>query len=292
MSYWTQLLGRPFRVEQIDVNGQSTRSMVLGEGDAVIFLHGLSGHLEAFIPVAPYLADRYELHLVDMLGHGFTAKPGGEITIDAQARHLIDYMDVRGIAKAHVVGISLGGWVAGWLAAHHAERLLTATLIAAAGNPAMGRPEICDHVRKITLAGVMSEDRAETVKRLQVVMRRPESVDDELVDTRYAIYHMPAFRDNIEGLLAVTRTEIYNRYALTAAALAGVQCEVLLCWGEDDKNSGIADAQFLTDHLPRSKLIQMSDTGHWPPYERPADFASIADRFFRNGLSAVKAGRQ
>lgn len=292
MSFWTDLLGRSFSVQQIDVAGVETRALTTGRGEPVLFLHGISGHLEAFVPVAPFLADRYELHLIDMLGHGYTAKPGGDITIDRLAEHAIAYMDSLGLEKAHVVGLSLGGWVAGWLVAHYPDRFLTGTLIAAAGNPAMGRPEIGEHVRRITKAGVDSDDRADTVQRVQAVMYKPESADDEIVDIRYGIYHMPDFRANIDGLLALTHSDIYNRFALSPELLAGVQCEVLLVWGEDDANSGVADADFLIEHIPRSKLVQMAETGHWPPYERPQDFASLADAFFKGGLAAVAPGRQ
>lgn len=292
MTYWTQLLGHPFTVEQFDAKGRETRALVMGKGEPVIFLHGVSGHLEAFIPVAPHLADKYELHLIDMIGHGFTHKPKGDFDIRDMAAHVIDYMDARGIAKAHLVGISMGGWVCGWLISHYPDRFLGSILIAAAGNPAMANSEVSQYVRKITIDSVMSDDREDTVKRLRAVMFKPESVDKELVDTRYHFYHMPEFRANLEGLLSTGRPENYVLNALTGDALANVTCEVLLCWGEDDKYSGIADAKFLTDYLPKAKLIQMNNTGHWPPYERPADFAKIADAFFQKGLDAITEGPQ
>lgn len=291
MTYWTQLLNHRFSVEQVDVAGISTRVMTIGAGEPVIFLHGISGHLEAFIPVAPHLADSYELHLIDMLGHGFTDKPDEPIVMANMADHILAYMDMRSIEKAHIVGISLGGWLTGWLLGKHPERCLSSIMIAAAGNPAMGRPEIGELVRRITSAGVLSDDRQQTVERLQAVMFRAESLDDELVDTRYAIYHDPAFRANLDNLLALTYPEIYAENRLTPEMLSAVTPQVLLCWGEDDKNSGVADAGFLTDHLPNAKLVQMADTGHWPPYERPADFARLAQTFFKQGLGAIQEGR-
>ncbi len=292
MTFWTELLGRTFSVGQRDVAGVDTRVLTTGQGEPVLFLHGISGHLEAFLPVVPFLCENYELHLIDMLGHGYTAKPGGDITIDRLADHAIAYMDSCNIDKAHVVGLSLGGWVAGWLVAHYPDRFFTGTLIAAAGNPAMGRPEIGEHVRRITKAGVDSDDREDTVARVRAVMYKPESADDEIVDVRYGIYHMPEFRANIDGLLALTHSDTYNRFALTPELLAGVKCEVLLVWGEDDANSGVADADFLIAHLPKTRLVQMAQTGHWPPYERPKDFASLAGRFFARGLVEIESGRQ
>jgi len=88
MTYWTQLLGHPYKIEQIDVGGISTRVMTLGAGEPIIFLHGISGHLEAFVPVAPHLANDYELHLIDMLGHGWTDKPDEPITMANMASHV------------------------------------------------------------------------------------------------------------------------------------------------------------------------------------------------------------
>jgi 2-hydroxy-6-oxonona-2,4-dienedioate hydrolase len=291
MTYWTQLLNHRFCVEQVDVGGISTRVMTMGSGEPIIFLHGISGHLEAFIPVAPHLADGYELHLIDMLGHGFTDKPDEPIEMLNMASHILGYMDMRGIEKAHIVGISMGGWLTGWLLAHHPDRCLSSIMIAAAGNPAMGRPEIGELVRRITSAGVLSEDRQQTVERLQAVMFNAASLDHELVDARYAIYHLPEFRANLDNLLAMTWPDRYSVNRLTPEMLEGVDQDVLLCWGEDDKNSGVADADFLTDYLPRTKLVQMADTGHWPPYERPADFANLARAFFTQGLAAVQEGR-
>jgi 2-hydroxy-6-oxonona-2,4-dienedioate hydrolase len=291
MTYWTQLLNHRFTVEQVDVGGISTRVMTMGSGAPIIFLHGISGHLEAFIPVAPHLADSYELHLIDMLGHGFTDKPDEPIEMLNLASHILGYMDMRGIEKAHIVGISMGGWLTGWLLSKHPDRCLPSIMIAAAGNPAMGRPEIGELVRRITSAGVLSEDRQQTVERLQAVMFNADSLDEELVDTRYAVYHLPEFRANLDNLLAMTWPERYAVNRLTPEMMQSVTQEVLLCWGEDDKNSGVADADFLTEYLPNAKLVQMSDTGHWPPYERPADFAKLARTFFEQGLSAVQEGR-
>jgi 2-hydroxy-6-oxonona-2,4-dienedioate hydrolase len=292
MTFWTELIGQPFTVEQFDANGTPTRALVKGSGEPVIFLHGISGHLEAFIPAAARFGKGFEVHLIDMLGHGWTGKPGGPITIDRLAAHVLAYMDARGIAKAHLAGISLGGWVTGWIAANHPDRLLSAVMIAAAGNPAMARPEVCDYVRKSTLAGVMSDDRAETLRRIQSVVFKPESADDEMVDIRYMIYHTPEFRAKIDGLLALTDPETYTRFALTPELLKQVTAPVLLVWGEDDTRSGVADAEFLLAYLPQAKMVQMADTGHWPPYERPADFVAIVTAFLHGGLAAVTPGRQ
>ncbi|MEN0106459.1 MAG: alpha/beta hydrolase [Pseudomonas sp.] len=290
MSFWTDLLGLPFAVDQVDVNGISTRAMTMGSGEPLIFLHGISGHLEAFISTAPRHAQDFECHLIDMLGHGYTDKPQGKYTVDRLARHVIDYMDVMGFETAHLCGISLGGWVVGWIAAKYPERVKRATMVLAAGNPAMASPQIAELIQKSTIAAVTNNDIEDTRKRLLNVIHDPAKVTQELVDVRYAIYHQPAFQAALSNVLAPTEPELYQQAMLSAEVLAGVQAEVLLVWSEQDAYSDLTGAQHYVDYLPKQKLVTFGDAGHWPPYERAADFAALNVAFLRNGLDAVRAG--
>lgn len=288
MSLWTDLMGYPFEMRQVDVKGVSTRSMRMGSGAPLIFLHGISGHLEAFVRTAPYHAEDFEVHLIDMLGHGYTGKPGGAYTIDRLAEHVLDYMDVHNMDKAHVCGISMGGWATGWLLAHHPDRMLRSTMVLAAGGPSMGSPEIAELICKSTTAAVMSDDREYTRQRLNQVIHRKEALTDELVDVRYKIYHKPDFRAALPDILG--QTKLYQKYMLTSEILARVEQETLLVWSEEDAYSPVTGGQHFADHLKRQKLVIFADTGHWPPFERPEDFAKVNIPFLKSGLSAVAAG--
>lgn len=288
MSLWTDLMGYPFEMRQVDVKGVSTRSLRMGSGTPVIFLHGVSGHLEAFVRTAPYHAEHFEVHLIDMLGHGYTGKPGGHYTIDRLAQHVVDYMDVHDMEKAHVCGISMGGWTVGWLLAYHAQRMLRSTMVLAAGNPALNSPEIGEMIRKTTTAAVMSDDREYTRQRLSQVIHRKEVLTDELVDVRYKIYHKPDFRAALPDILGPM--DAYEKYMLTAERLARIEEETLLVWSEEDAYSDVTGAQYYVDHIKRQKLAIFAEAGHWPPFERPEDFARVNIAFLKNGLSAVENG--
>jgi 2-hydroxy-6-oxonona-2,4-dienedioate hydrolase len=108
MSIWTDLTGTDFCVRAVDASGIPTRSLQAGHGEAVIFLHGTSGHLEAFSRNISVHAEKYNVHAIDMLGHGYTGKPDYPYEIPLYAKHLADYMDACGIESAHIVGESLG----------------------------------------------------------------------------------------------------------------------------------------------------------------------------------------
>ena len=125
MSIWTDLTGVSFCVEFVDAGGVATRALTAGPvgGPPVVFLHGTSGHLEAFSRnIVPHVEAGFRCHAIDMLGHGYTAKPDYPYEIPRYVEHLVAYLDAQGIEAAHFVGESLGGWVAGWLASEQPER--------------------------------------------------------------------------------------------------------------------------------------------------------------------------
>lgn len=290
MSFWTDLLGLQFEVRNVDVKGVGTRVMTLGEGEPLICLHGISGHLEAFLATAPEHAKDFSVHLIDMLGHGYTDKPEGLYTIDRLAQHVIDYMDVAGIEQANFCGISLGGWVVGWLAAYFPHRVKRVTMVLAAGNPAMANPDITERIRATIIAAVSNQDIEDTRKRLEMVVHNPKRVTRELVEARYAIYHQPAFQAAVDQVLAPTRSDLYQRFMLTDAVLGLIKAQVLLVWSDKDVYSDVTGAQHFVDHLPQQKLVTFESTGDWPPHERPLAFASLNVDFLKHGLEAVRSG--
>ena len=100
---WTELAGVDFELTTVDAGGVPTRSLQAGAGEPVIFLHGTSGHLEAFMRnIAPHAA-HYRIHAIDMLGHGYTGKPDYPYEIPRYRDHLLAYFDAQGIEKAHIV---------------------------------------------------------------------------------------------------------------------------------------------------------------------------------------------
>jgi len=289
MSLWTELLGMPFDFRIVDVKGIPTRTLRAGKGRPIVFLHGITGHLEAFVRTAPaHVAAGFEVHLIDLIGHGYTGKPDINYTPDVLGRHVLDYMDVQGMATANLTGISLGGWVVGWILLHHADRVDRATMVLAAGNPAMGSPQIAKLIVDSTTAAVMSDDREYTRKRLEAVIHNKSLVTDELVEVRYQIYHQPEFRERLGRIMYATQADVYAKYLLSEAGLRGVDREVLLVWSEEDAYSEVMGADHFVRNLPKNKLVVFKDAGHWPPYERPDDFARVNTAFFKGGLAAIE----
>ena len=293
MTFWTDLLGEAFEVSYVDAGGVKTRAFRSGfRGEPVLFLHGISGHFEGFLAVAKAHAAAFDVHMIDMVGNGYSDPLDQPLTAEISANHVRDYLDAVGIEKVHLVGLSLGGWAAAWFAAHYPDRILSLTLIAAAGDPESKPakdPKFGEWLRESTRAGVLTNDKAATRKRLEMVIADPNALTDELVDVRYAIYHRPEFIAGLENLLGMTDPESVTRWSLTPAVLNKITAETLVIWGEDDIAASPDGAlgRFLTDNIAKNKLVVFTKTGHWIPFERPVEYADLSTAFLKGGLAAV-----
>jgi pimeloyl-ACP methyl ester carboxylesterase len=117
-----------------DSNGVRIRYIEQGQGAPIVLIHGYTGTLERHwvnSGVFTDLAKRYRVIALDCRGHGRSDKP---TTADAygveMARDVVRLLDHLDIGRAHVVGFSMGAFIAGYLATNNADRLLSATFVA------------------------------------------------------------------------------------------------------------------------------------------------------------------
>jgi len=271
---WLDLTGTPFSLDLIDVRIPDvgtvpTRALRAGDGPDVVFLHGTSGHLEAFTRnIGPHVAAGFRCHAIDMLGHGYTGKPDYSYEIPRYVEHLVGYLDACGIERAHLAGESLGGWVAAWLASEAPERVASLQLIAAGGTKA--NPEIMDRIRTSTRRAVMEDDISLTRDRLHLLMHDPEAnVSDELVEVRHRIYHQPDFVANIDNLLCLQDMETRQRNLLRPDRLAKLaNIPTLIVWGNQNPFGDVPEAQRMHEDIPGSRLELYGECGHWPQHEQ------------------------
>lgn len=278
MTVWTDLTGIDFCVKTVDAAGVPTRSLQAGHGEPIIFLHGTSGHLEAFARNFPAHATRYECHAIDMLGHGYTGKPDYRYEIPRYVRHLADYLDAEGIERAHLVGESLGGWVAGWLAAEYPERVRTLQLIAAGGTVA--NPQVMERIKTSTTNAVHTDDIELTRERLNLLMHDPaRNATDELVEVRHRIYHQPDFVRNLPNLLCLQEMEIRQRNLLRPERLAEITAPTLVIWGHQNPFGDVPEAKKLAGAIANARLELFGECGHWPQHEQSERYNALSLEF-------------
>jgi 2-hydroxy-6-oxonona-2,4-dienedioate hydrolase len=288
MTIWNELGGLDFTVRTVDAGGVPTRALRAGSGEeAVVFLHGTSGHLEAFARNIAVHAASYECHAIDMLGHGYTGKPDYKYEIPRYVEHLVNYLDAVGLAKVHLVGESLGGWVAAQLASEQPDRVRSLQLLAAGGTVA--NPEVMQRIKTSTTNAVRSDDIELTRARLRLLMHDPAHATEELVQVRHRIYHQPDFVANIHNLLSLQEMEIRQRNLLRPDRLARIEAPTLVVWGHENPFGDVPEAKKMAEDIPGARLQLFTECGHWPQHEQAALYNPLSLEFLAEASARAKS---
>lgn len=90
---------------------------------AIVCLHGRWGRAETWVHLMRHYGDRYRVIAPDQRGHGLSSKPVSKYTAEEMAADVIALLDALNIPSAIVAGQSMGGCIAGFLAALYPERI-------------------------------------------------------------------------------------------------------------------------------------------------------------------------
>jgi pimeloyl-ACP methyl ester carboxylesterase len=115
-----------------EVNGVNLYFEIQGAGRPMVLLHGGLGSGEVFEPVLPALAERHQVIVVDLQGHGRTADIDRPIDPRLMADDIAALIDHLGLDKPDLVGYSFGGWTALHTAARYPAKV--GRLVAASAN--------------------------------------------------------------------------------------------------------------------------------------------------------------
>lgn len=134
-SIWSYLAEVPFRQDYVEVDGIRVRYAEAGDRSrpTVVMLHGTGGHWEAFCANIGPFSQQFHVLAFDMVGAGFSGKPDRPYIVTNLARFTKAFMDKLGIAKASLVGVSLGAQTALRCAIDFPDRVEKLVLVSPVG---------------------------------------------------------------------------------------------------------------------------------------------------------------
>jgi pimeloyl-ACP methyl ester carboxylesterase len=119
-------------IKTFDSNGVKIAYVVEGQGQPVVLIHGWlsSAGINWALPgISALLAKNYQVIALDVRGHGLSDKPTTEEAYGPElVEDVVRLLDHLKIDKAHIVGYSMGGIIAGAFIAKHQDRVLSGTL--------------------------------------------------------------------------------------------------------------------------------------------------------------------
>ena len=241
----------------------------------VILLHGFGSSLHTWEPWAQKLAATHRVIRLDLPGAGLTgADPTGDYSDLRSVQILAALMDHLGIARATLVGHSMGGRLAWRFAAQQPARVDKLVLVAPDGFASPGfeygkAPEVTAPVRLMQYA----LPKALLRMSLAPAYADPVRMTEETV-TRY---HDMMLAPGVRTALIARMQQLVLQDPLPF--LQRIQAPTLLLWGEKDAMIPLAHAQDYLRAIPNVKLVVIPGVGHLPHEETPADSLPAVQAF-------------
>ena len=271
-SVWSDLQGVAFSQGYLDAGEVRTRYLHAGDPAApvLVFLHGSGGHAEAYVRNLEAHAEHFSTYSIDMLGHGYTDKPGHALEIPHYTAHLVAVLDALGAEHAHVSGESLGGWVAARFAVDHPDRVDRLVLNTAGGSQA--DPEVMKRIVTLSMAAAENPTWETVQARIKWLMADKSKDYDDIVASRQRVYRQPGFATAMRDIMALQDPEIRARNLLRAEDYGAIAAPTLVVWTSDDPTADVAEGRRIASMIPDARFEVMPGCGHWPQYEDPKTF--------------------
>lgn len=246
------------------VGGAETAFRRKGSGAPTVFLHG-EGLTRVWLPFLEELSESVDVIAPEHPGFGDSALPDGFDGFDDVVLHYDAFFDALGLDQVHLVGHSLGGWIAAELAVFYPRRFKSVTLITASGLRLRDVPSI-DTFRMTPEESLSASfnGREERYRELLVQEGEPEDM----------------VREFEEGLVRA-RLSWNPRYDHKLDRRLGrVSAPALVVGVEEDRVVPTEMAARFGELIPGARVVTVAGdagepTGHLVHVERPAEVARL-----------------
>ncbi len=285
----------------LDRLGATIRAQEMGEGPAVVFVHGGSISGASWAPLVARLdgfrcvvLDRPGCGLSDPLATRFDDVEGLGAFADAL---VVDVLDALGLARADVVGTSFGGYIALRTAAAHPDRIGRMVEFGWPVGAPIARMPLVMRLASVPLAGRLLGAVPPNPRAVRAILRG--------IGLRQALEAGRISQEGLDWFLALLRDTDTMRNELKAgprllSPLRGMNRSILLpeslltrihtpvhfLWGEEDPFGGADTARQFVKHLPNAELELMPGAGHAVWMDDADRAASTVRRFFQHGSTS------
>jgi pimeloyl-ACP methyl ester carboxylesterase len=240
------------RAQLAELDGGRIRYEEAGAGaGAVVFLHGFNGQLGHWNGVWTHLEGCGRRLRLDVPGFGGSAWHTSEYGLAAQAQRVVALLDQRGVGRVTLVGTSMGGSLAAWIAARYPERVERLALLAPSG-----------YTGALRYRGLFG------------LLVRPGRLNAWAAAIARSAPYRTLFPRS-RALQALTVTASYG--PRWVEALARIRAPTLIVWSRGDEGVSHTSALAVRGAIPGSTLLWLDEaTDHLIPQMRPELIAALS----------------
>ncbi len=242
---------------------------IYGEGDPLLFIHGLGSSTQDWQNQIDYFSKKHQVILFDVRGHGQSEKPPGPYSIPVFAEDTATLIEHLNVGPLPIVGLSMGGMIALQLTIDRPDlvsRLVTVNCLPEfVPRTAKERLNVWQRFFVLRILGMQ--------KIGKILSKRmfPKPEHAHIRDTfvrRWSKNDPRAYRD---AMRAIVGWSIMDQ-------IENISCPALTLASNNDYSS-VAEKQAFTRKLKQGRIVVIDDARHALPVERPDEFNAALDQF-------------
>lgn len=255
-----------------------------GSGPPVLLIAGLGYASWCWEELREQLGGELSLNAFDNRGAGRSAKPAGPYAIAQLADDAAAVLDGLGLARAAVLGHSMGGYIALTLALRHPRKVRALVLVGTSPGGPGTAPVPEETLRVWKLAGTMTPQ--EYARRSMPKSFAPGWTDAHPQAFERILARRLQFPTPADSWLAQYQACV--EYVAQGVPVEAITVPALVIHGEQDEVVVHANGQRLARRLPQAQFVSLPRAGHLPFLEDPTGFADLVRSHLRGPLAVDK----
>lgn len=259
------------------LNGVNINYRVEGQGEPLVMIMGFSATRSGWIRQIPFFKKYYRVITLDNRGVGKSDKPPGPYTTRIMADDTLGLMDLLGIEKAHVMGVSMGGMIAQELAINYPQRVMKLILA-------------CTYASQ-------DETSGDTLEQAEFLQPTPGEKASAMIGLAF---NKPLYRF-IFGVLAKVQTRFVGNS--TSVGIAGqseacrkhntlerlplITAPTLVIVGTGDRIIKPVSSEVIAGRIPNARLVRVEGGSHCFSFEMKNEFNREVLNFLRTDAPSL-----
>jgi 3-oxoadipate enol-lactonase len=254
---------------RIQSNGINLYHEIHGEGQPLLFIHGLGSSTRDWEFQVSEFSKSYKVITFDLRGHGQSDKPAGPYSMAMFAADTLGLLKALGIDAPHVVGLSLGGGVAFQLAVDAPRRLKS--LIIVNSTPELIVRTFKERMtvwQRIAIVKLLGMRKMGEVLSKRLFIKPEHDALRQIFVTRWAENDQRAYLNAMRALVGWS----------VAARIGSISCPTLVIAADQDY-SPVSVKEAYTAKIHGAQLVTIPDSRHATPVEHPQEFNLLLQKF-------------
>jgi len=261
----------------LDVEGLRTFYIAAGGGHPIVLCHGGSpgtcSSVNWKLNIEPLAAAGFAVYAFDQPGFGRSENPD-DYSLDFRFAHARAFVDKMKIERYHVMGNSMGAYLAAGLALED-PRVRRLVLVSSNTLAPKGSPESqAKSKRHAEELRAYTPSLENMMKMTQGTLFHQNLVTEELVRERYEMSTGKNYDAQLKRAGAPRSKSLEDE-------LGNLKTKTLILWGKDDHGTSLEQALLLFQKIPQAELHVFDQCAHWVQWDQAERFNNLVAEFLK-----------